>query len=155
MNNYTSQFTTSSTPFFAFHQTIVHSYESEESPIPFISLQLFLSAYFGFRRLQDLETKMQCSICGPNPTIVIADGVSISFPRHKVMHLRPPTYADQDKACTKITGASRQHTSFLGPAKHRSAFQKAFEMTDIDKSKDELKRLMDLHQVIMLVNDHN
>jgi hypothetical protein len=155
MNNYTSQFTTSSTPFFAFHQTIVHSYESEESPIPFISLQLFLSAYFAFRRLQDLETKMQCSICGPNPAIVIADGVSISFPRHKVTHLRPPTYTDQDKACTKIMGAGRQHTAFLAPAKVRSAFQKAFEMTDIDKSKDELKRLMELHQVIMLVNDHH
>ena len=151
MNNYTSQFTTSSTPFFAFHQTIVNCYLSEESPVPFVTLHLFLSAYFAFRRLQDLEAKMECSICGSNPSIVIADGVSISFPRHRVINLRPPTYTDKNQACTRISTAGKQ-TCFLGPAKHRSAFQKALEMTDIDKSKDELKRLMEVYQVIMLLS---
>jgi hypothetical protein len=150
MNNYTSQFTTSSTPFFAFHQTITNSYVSEDSPIPFITLHLFLSAYFAFRRLQVLETKMQCSICGENPSIVIADGVSISFPRHRVINLRPPTYTDRTKVCVKPAGGKIQ-TPFSGPAKHRSAFQKALEMTDIDRSKDQLRQLMILYQVLLAI----
>lgn len=74
MNSYTSQFTTSITPLFAFHQTIVNTYLSEQSSEPFASLHMFCSAYFGFIRLQQLQTAMQCSRCGRNPPIPIADG---------------------------------------------------------------------------------
>ena len=115
MNNYTAQFTTSITLFFAFHQTIVNTYLCEESPEPFVSLHVFCSAWFTFIRLQQLKTNMQCSRCGPSPQIVIADGVSISFPRHRVAELCPPTCTDKATALVKIHKQRTLQTCYQGP----------------------------------------
>ena len=60
MNEYTSRFTTSMTPFFSFRQTIINKYISQQSPRMFVSLYIFTSAYFGFLRIQRLETEMRC-----------------------------------------------------------------------------------------------
>lgn len=128
MNNYTAQFTLSTTPFFAFHQAIVHHYLCEESPEPFASLSVFCSAWFGFIRLQQLQTNMQCSLCGQNPPVVIADGVSISFPKDKVSGLRPPTSRDPSVALVRTRKQHTRQTCYLGPARVRLEFQKVLEM---------------------------
>ena len=146
MNNYTAQFTTSITPFFAFHQTILNTYLCEESPEPFVSLHVFCSAWFAFIRLQKLETNMQCSRCGPNPQIVIADGVSISFPRHRVAGLRPPTSTDRSTALVRIRKRKTLQTSYQGPYKARLQFQKALEMS-VQDGIEVLKTAMNNYKV--------
>jgi hypothetical protein len=146
MNNYTSQFTSSITPFFAFHQTIVNMYLCEESPQSFVSLHLFCSAWFGFIRLQQLQTNMRCSRCGPNPQIVIADGVSISFPRHRVLGLRPPTSRDKSTAVVKMRRQQMRQTCYLGPYQTRLQFQKALEMR-VSEGIIALRAVMDEHKV--------
>jgi hypothetical protein len=146
MNNYTSQFTTSITPFFAFHQTVVNTYLCEESPEPFVSLYIFCSAWFAFTRLQQLSTNMQCSRCGPNPQIVIADGVSISFPKHRVSGLHPPTWRDSSTALVRLPKQQPRQTCYLGPYRVRLQFQKALEMT-VKDGIEALKAAMDEHKV--------
>jgi hypothetical protein len=146
MNNYTAQFTTSITPFFAFHQTILNTYLCEESPKPFVSLHVFCSAWFAFIRLQKLETNMQCSRCGPNPQIVIADGVSISFPRHRVAGLRPPTSTDRSTALVRIRKRKTLQTSYQGSYKARLQFQKALEMS-VQDGIEVLKTAMNNYKV--------
>jgi hypothetical protein len=153
MNNYTSEFTTSITPFFAFHQTIVNTYLCEESPDPFVSLHVFCSAWFAFIRLQQLETSMQCSRCGPTPQIIIADGVSISFPRHKVTGLKPPTSTDSSTALVKIRKQRTKQTCYLGPYRARLQFQKDLEM-NIQDGVNSLKDTMDAHKVCLYYFAH-
>jgi hypothetical protein len=63
MNSYTSHFTTSETPFYAFYQTIVYTNLCERSDLPFCSERIFLSAWFAFVRLQSISSNMQCSQC--------------------------------------------------------------------------------------------
>jgi hypothetical protein len=150
MNNYTSQFTTSITPFFAFHQTVVNTYLCEESPEPFVSLHIFCSAWFAFIRLQQLSTNMQCSRCGPNPRIVIADGVSISFPRHRVSGLHPPTLRDGSTALVRLPKQPTRQTCYLGPYRTRLQFQKALEMT-VKDGIEPLKAAMDEHKVSFVI----
>jgi hypothetical protein len=91
---------------------------------------------------------MECSICGKNPAIIIADGVSISFPRHKVINLKPPTVSDKTIACVKLPAKSIKQTCFVGNKKHRVAFQKALEMGNVRESKEILKQLMDDYKVL-------
>jgi hypothetical protein len=151
MNSYTAQFTSSITPFFAFHQTIVNNYLCEESPEPFVSLGVFCSAWFGFIRLQQLQTNMQCSRCGPNPPIVIADGVSISFPKHKVSGLRPPTWRDSSVALVRTRKQHTRQTCYLGPIRARHQFQKALEMR-VGDGIEPLRQAMFEHSVSSSIN---
>jgi CxC4 like cysteine cluster associated with KDZ transposases len=102
MNSYTSQFTTSETPMYAFHQTVMNAYLNERSPTQMCSLRTFLLAYFAFARLQLIESKMECLQCGLSPKVVIADGISVSFPKHRVENLQPPTLSDKSKAHVKL-----------------------------------------------------
>ena len=150
-NNYTSQFTNSITPFFSFHQTIVNIYMSEQSPQPFASFHIFLSAYFAFLRLQQLETDMRCTYCKDNPKAVLADGVSIGFPRHRVMGLWPPTCSDREKALVKVPSSNNmtRATCFLGTVHARVKFENALELTEIDAVCQELRSLMEQFRVII------
>jgi hypothetical protein len=52
------------------------------SPIAFCVNEIFESAWLVFVHLQEIESNMQCSLCGPYPKVVIADGISVSFPNH-------------------------------------------------------------------------
>ena len=74
LNQYTSHLTRSETPFNAFYGTIQDEYLSNESPVTFCVNEIFESAWLAFVRLQEIESNMQCSLCGPHPKIVIADG---------------------------------------------------------------------------------
>jgi CxC4 like cysteine cluster associated with KDZ transposases len=94
MNSYTSQFTTSETPFNAFYNTILHSYKNKSFVAPFCAEQTFRTTWYAFIKLQHINSDMQCNQCGPNPEIVIADGVSISFAKRQLGNLRPPTVSD-------------------------------------------------------------
>ena len=146
MNEYTSRFTTSMTPFFSFRQTIINRYMSQGSPRAFVSLYVFTSAYFGFVHIQRLETEMKCLHCKDEPPIVIADGVSISFSNRKVMGLKPPTLCDKEKNLVRLSRNSLQSMCFEGDRQIRKQFQDALELTKYEDVCRKLLDLMAMHQ---------
>ncbi|ETW80925.1 hypothetical protein HETIRDRAFT_319999, partial [Heterobasidion irregulare TC 32-1] len=96
LNAFTSAFTTSETPFSAFCATVRHSYEEHSLGNKFCSDETFVRAWFAFVRLQKLDSGMTCPTCGPNPSVVIADGVSLGTHSSKLTAVvKPPTYTDQ------------------------------------------------------------
>ena len=97
LNQYTNTFTTADNPFNAFVLATCHLYLSADSPIPLCSTETFTCVWFAFTDLQQLESGMKCSICGPHPDIVIADGVSIGYSMTKrTFGLHPPSLISKD-----------------------------------------------------------
>lgn len=143
LNSYTSHFTTSETPFYSFHQTVQNAYIAEQSPKPFCSLRMFLSAWFAFVRLQKLGSDMRCTQCGDNPSTVIADGISISFPRHRVRDLKPPTLSDKSVSQVRIQKTSVKSTCFVGSHATRLSIQKAL---NDENNRDGKERLSEICQ---------
>lgn len=92
LDDYTSAFSTSETPFVAWVQTVSHRYETRRAGIPFMSDKLFRQSWFSYMRLIQFGKDMMCSRCGPTPDITIWDGVTIAFSRKNLLpSLRPPT----------------------------------------------------------------
>ncbi|KAI0373712.1 hypothetical protein BV20DRAFT_988743, partial [Pilatotrama ljubarskyi] len=95
LNAYTNAFTASETPCSAFCVTIRRHYEDHSYGMQFCSDETFVRAWFAFVQLQNLGNTMSCPTCGPSPTIVIADGVSLATHASKLTpHVRPPTFTD-------------------------------------------------------------
>ncbi|KAH9856697.1 hypothetical protein C2E23DRAFT_882019 [Lenzites betulinus] len=96
LNAYTNAFTASETPFAAFCLTIRRQYEDRCPGLPFCSDETFVRAWFSFVELQDLDSGFQCPTCGPSPTVVIADGVSLATHASKLKgaDIKPPTFTD-------------------------------------------------------------
>lgn len=79
LNNYSATFTKLATPFDAYVEVRVREYMESESRTRFLSPDLFRTAWFSFARLQQNDHAFQCCICGPNPTLIVADGISAGF----------------------------------------------------------------------------
>ncbi|KAL0057671.1 hypothetical protein AAF712_015684 [Marasmius tenuissimus] len=93
LDEYTSQFTSSETPFVAFVETTNRRYERMGST--FVKEDLFRSVWFAYVRIQDFSNDMTCRRCGEEPECLIWDGVTLGFGRkHLTDSLRPPTYTD-------------------------------------------------------------
>ncbi|KAJ7446823.1 hypothetical protein B0H11DRAFT_1745441 [Mycena galericulata] len=91
MDEYTAAFSSSETPFAAWTTVITRRYASSGST-PFVSEQIFRTAWFLYSDLQFLEGDMQCPDCGPYPDDTIWDGVTLAFSRkHVLASLCPPT----------------------------------------------------------------
>lgn len=89
LDDYTSCFTTSETPFTAWVTVVSRRYPPT---IKFVSEKTFRTVWFSYIRLVKLEGGSMCPSCGPAPDTVIFDGVSLSFNRkHLLPTLRPPT----------------------------------------------------------------
>ncbi|KAG5649700.1 hypothetical protein H0H81_002434, partial [Sphagnurus paluster] len=98
MDDYTSVYTSSETPFVAYATVMRRRYEADtESNIPFVSEDAFRSAWFAYVDLQDFSGDMQCPRCGPRPEAVIWDGVSAGFNQKQCLpSIRPPIISDDD-----------------------------------------------------------
>jgi hypothetical protein len=131
LNSYTSQFTHSETPFNAFHLSIQDEYLNAPSPVEFCDDETFEYAWFAFIRLQEIESSMQCSRCGANPKVVIADGIAVSFPsHHRTESLRPPTEPNKEYAWVRLCKSATKSTSFIGPSKSRTSIYQALDTSD-------------------------
>jgi hypothetical protein len=140
LNQYTSLLTHSETPFNAYYHTIEDEYLNNQSPVEFCDDETFEHAWFAFIRLQQIQSSMRCSQCGENPKVVIADGVSISFPsHHRTETLLPPTVHDKDKAWIKLPKTRKQMCCFPGPRALRRSIYDALNTSDSSK------RLRKLH----------
>ncbi|TCD69372.1 hypothetical protein EIP91_007928 [Steccherinum ochraceum] len=92
LNAYTSMFTASETPFTAYCLTMRRSYAEHGFEHQFCSDDTFIRVWFAFIRLQELDSSMSCPTCGPSPSIIIADGVSLAPHISKLTSkIRPPT----------------------------------------------------------------
>ena len=139
LNQYTSHLTRSETPFNAFYGTIQDEYLCNESPVTFCVNEIFESAWLAFVRLQKIESNMQCSLCGPHPKVVIADGISVSFPNHhRTDTLHPPTVSDKTHAWVKLKRTPTRSTSFIGPVQNRNKIYDALNTQDREKRLEKL-----------------
>uniref|UniRef100_A0A8H8CF18 HMG domain-containing protein n=1 Tax=Psilocybe cubensis TaxID=181762 RepID=A0A8H8CF18_PSICU len=92
LDDYTSAFSTSETPFISWVNTVSRRYQLRGSDVPFASDKLFRAAWFSYSRLLLLENDMTCLECGPNPKATIWDGVTVAFSRQMLLpSLHPPT----------------------------------------------------------------
>ena len=68
------------------------------SPVNFCYDDTFEYTRLAFAGLQEIPSNMQCSLCGPYPKIVIADGISVSFPSdQRTDTLRSATTCDKNQ----------------------------------------------------------
>lgn len=92
LNKFTSSMTAHETTFYGFCTVIRRSYVESGSAVDFCGDEAFRNAWFSFTRVQDLSDSFGCEICGPNPKVVIFDGVTAGFnTKHCTSTLRPPT----------------------------------------------------------------
>ncbi|KAF9523163.1 hypothetical protein CPB83DRAFT_898984 [Crepidotus variabilis] len=95
LDDYTSHFTKSETPFVSWVASTACRYQNYNSPIPFIKEKVFRLAWFSYARLLQLDQDMSCPQCGPTPKVTIWDGVTLSFSRKNLLStLKPPTSTD-------------------------------------------------------------
>jgi CxC4 like cysteine cluster associated with KDZ transposases len=169
MNHFTIDFTRAGMPIYTFREKIAEIYIGRRS-LPFVSYQLFSSAYSCFISLQQLGTNMQCTHCKDNPRIVIVDGVSISFPANGIESLKPPTACDKEKALVRIRSGRNLNSirsacfgTRLGTRTTnniRNQFQNALELTDTRGIYPKLRQLLEQHAVaspihlIIMINNY-
>ncbi|KAF7302880.1 hypothetical protein MKEN_01250200 [Mycena kentingensis (nom. inval.)] len=90
LDDYTSAYTTSETPFSAWVLVISRRYRLHGLEFP--SADIFRAVWFSYVALQKLEADMTCPRCGTAPETTIWDGVTLAFNRkHLLPTLEPPT----------------------------------------------------------------
>ncbi|KAK7043833.1 hypothetical protein VNI00_007997 [Paramarasmius palmivorus] len=95
VDHYSSESSTSETPFAAFVETMSRLYKSRKCE--FVGEDLFRSVWFAYVSVQDLENDLKCPQCGDTPENVIFDGITLGFGRkHVTESLHPPTIVDSD-----------------------------------------------------------
>ncbi|GAA5942840.1 hypothetical protein JCM1841_005602 [Sporobolomyces salmonicolor] len=88
-----SAFSTSETPFVAFHTSTTDEYKLHSSPVSFCSISTFRRAFFAFAALLCIDSGMACPMCGPQPKQVICDGSVFGFAtKYLSGALSPPTF---------------------------------------------------------------
>ncbi|KAJ7799351.1 hypothetical protein B0H14DRAFT_2617083 [Mycena olivaceomarginata] len=99
LDEYTSAYTSSETPFSAWVTVLNRRYElhSGRSEHPFVTAEVFRAVWFSFVGLQYLDGSMMCPQCSPSPENTIWDGVTLAFNRkHLLPSLEPPTVSQPD-----------------------------------------------------------
>jgi hypothetical protein len=92
LDEYTSAYTSSETPFVGWVSTVSRRYTNHDSERPFVTEKMFRAVWFSYIQLQHLETVLQCHACGPMPQDTIWDGVTLAFSqKHLLPSLQPPT----------------------------------------------------------------
>ncbi|KAJ7693704.1 hypothetical protein B0H17DRAFT_932671 [Mycena rosella] len=93
LDEYTSAYTSSETPFSAWVSVLSRRYDIHSSGgQKFVTADMFRAVWFSYVQLMHLEGDMSCPRCGPNPENTIWDGVTLAFNRkHLLRTLEPPT----------------------------------------------------------------
>ncbi|KAJ3569441.1 hypothetical protein NP233_g5044 [Leucocoprinus birnbaumii] len=91
LDDYTSFYTSSETPFDAWCQVVIQRYTYTPNA-KFMQKDQFRSCWFAYATLQQFDNDFQCPKCGPLPDNIIWDGVSLAFSRAQLSgSLEPPT----------------------------------------------------------------
>lgn len=125
LNKFTNSISAHETPFHAFRTVIQRTYLESGCITSFVSDDAFRTAWFSFTRIQDLGDSFQCELCGPDPKVVIFDGVTASFSnKHQTSTLCPPTLIQPDAPKRSNVRPPVQSTSIVW-GKLRASAQKA------------------------------
>ncbi|KAH7877328.1 uncharacterized protein C8R40DRAFT_1021702, partial [Lentinula edodes] len=109
LDEYTSAFTSSETPFDAWVQQISRRYQAEDNSLPFVGNDTFRAAWFAYAQLINFEGDKWCECCGKAPENVIWDGVTLAYARKQLRAgLRPPTAVDADSPIRPRTVTKRK-----------------------------------------------
>ncbi|KAF9455680.1 hypothetical protein BDZ94DRAFT_1286060 [Collybia nuda] len=96
LDEYTSAYTSSETPFVAWVTVMTQRYKLYDSGVPFVGPDLFRSAWFAYVSIQEFNSDFQCPTCGPVPTQVVCNGITLAFQdKHLLPSMRPPTTTDE------------------------------------------------------------
>ncbi|EKM82184.1 hypothetical protein AGABI1DRAFT_90450 [Agaricus bisporus var. burnettii JB137-S8] len=91
LDEYTSSFTLSETPFDAWVEFIRRRYMVHGGG-QFMGKDLFRSCWFAYAHLQKFDDDFECPECGKYPDNVIWDGVTLAFHRRQLLSsIHPPT----------------------------------------------------------------
>src|SRR3984957_17549909 len=83
-------------PFVAWVTILSCRYQQRQLRRPFLGEKLFQTIWFAYVRLQLLESKDECPVCGPIPNDTIWDGISLAFSqKHLLPSLCPPTVSNE------------------------------------------------------------
>ncbi|EJD39347.1 hypothetical protein AURDEDRAFT_29512, partial [Auricularia subglabra TFB-10046 SS5] len=92
LNKFTSSYSAHELPFHAFRTVTQRTYLENGCKVPFVNDDTFRTAWYSFMRIQDLGDSFRCDKCGPNPRVVLFDGVTVSYnTKHITSTLTPPT----------------------------------------------------------------
>lgn len=127
LDEYTSMYTTSETPFVAWVTVIARRYQRRHSPRPFLGEDLFRTIWFAYARLQHLEVEDECPVCGPIPNDTIWDGITLSFSqKHLLPSLHPPTLSS-DKSVRRENVRYHAAQQLVTDSKLRKAVRKVIK----------------------------
>ncbi|RDB17535.1 hypothetical protein Hypma_001242 [Hypsizygus marmoreus] len=154
LNAFTNAFTASETPFSAFCLTVRRCYEDHSSTMSFCSDETFVRAWFAFVRLQELDSKMECPTCGPCPSLVIADGVSLATHVSKLTrNVKPPTWTDsQSETINSISSYKARRLAAIFQRDLRTIVNKFLDSTH-SGSKELPESVVDLFKIESLYPD--
>jgi Ni,Fe-hydrogenase III small subunit len=128
LHEYTSAYTLSETPFSAFVLQVSRRYEDIGQV--FLGDDLFRSLWFGYAKLLALDNDMECPSCGPTPTDVIFDGVTLAYTQKQIRAgLSPPTLVVKDHCLIRDKVKRVPFQSFL--PHNFSARQEALKLLDV------------------------
>ena len=163
LNAYTNQFTASETPFSAFCRTMRRQYmdqmdSSSGAHAQFCADETFVRAWFAFAQLQDLGNTMSCPTCGPNPHVVIADGISLATQSSKLTHMvKPPTHTDStSERLESISSYRARGLPAITKKEVRTAVNKFIDLTGpstteampMDQLETQLSRIEEKHSEV-------
>ncbi|CAK5267400.1 unnamed protein product [Mycena citricolor] len=151
LDEYTSAYTSSETPFSAWVSVVSRRYALHNSTHTFPSPDIFRSAWFMYVSLQYLDNSMICPRCGPNPDTTIWDGVTLAFnKKHLLSSLEPPTVSQlhsfERKSTRYLPGqqlisASKlrrmMRSVLVGPPLTKTELDKLMQATPVAESEDE------------------
>jgi len=125
LNEYTSFFTCTQTPFSSFVTSRYRAYIESSSPVVFCSTETFTRVWFAFTRLQALESRKECPICGKHPELVVADGVSIAYSSSKFANglLPPSTVTERSPANSSVVASGADSRKAIWDRKARKEIQ--------------------------------
>lgn len=136
LDEYTSAYTGSETPFTAWVQDVSRRYR--RGNFVFMGEDLFRSIWFSYVSLISFGNDLKCRDCGDAPETVIWDGVSISFGRKKVKTtLQPPALINTD-SITRHSTKYYPNQQFLEKRKLRADVRKVLKPPDANKLMDDI-----------------
>lgn len=116
LDDYTSSYTSSETPFAAWVAGVARRYRDVYMSLDeFPHEDHFRNAWFAYVNLQLLENDMTCTMCGPTPEDTIWDGVKLAFSQKQLLpSIRPPTITHADSPVRASRYVSHQQV-FVDP----------------------------------------
>ena len=127
LDEYTSAYTSSETPFVGWVATVSRRYMNHTSVRPFVTEKMFRNVWFSYVQLQHLETVLQCPTCGPMPQDTIWDGVTLAFSqKHLLPSLRPPTISHEN-SLRRDEVRYYSHLQWIPDSKLRKAIRKVIQ----------------------------